>query len=411
MNQNEPSEKTLIQKIQSWAKRQPVKRVLIFDICLLVLAVLVGWQVRQFCYSDHQFVFFHFGVLLSEIVFGTVALALLIFRWQKFTIDRRGIHINKLFLWWLVTVWLSLFAAMNSEAAPTQTSSGAIIQHVTTASQGTASGKIVACIMWLILAMILLGMAAYLIIYTLCAFHLINCGNSGKSAPTAPPSGSGNLQPKLTVVGSQNINPNVGLPANIFYITNGALVSNTAGLPVRTLPPFISINGQPIPNGSQVDSAMPGFTQTPSIGIWLATNALADPILDPTHPYIAIYNFTVLTTTNLAGNWQEAETVVGWANANYSVPLTTTVTYTNGVALSTNFMQAYLDTGYQNGYIIVYGPLPVINFPTNTATANVIAKGTVPPPPPGGTNAAVMSATGRYFQLTCSTNAVKTSWP
>src|SRR5579872_6209002 len=129
MNQNEPSEKTLIQKIQSWAKRQPVKRVLIFDICLLVLAVLVGWQVRQFCYSDHQFVFFHFGVLLSEIVFGTVALALLIFRWQKFTIDRRGIHINKLFLWWLVTVWLSLFAAMNSEAAPTQTSSGAIIQR------------------------------------------------------------------------------------------------------------------------------------------------------------------------------------------------------------------------------------------------------------------------------------------
>jgi hypothetical protein len=227
---------------------------------------------------------------------------------------------------------------------------------------------------------------------------LLGCGKTGKQPAQSPNNG--------------NAVPRTFATTTTFYLVNGVVVSNSTGTASTQLPPLLSLNGVPVPPGSTIDGNVPGVTApNPTIGIWDETNTYADANLDPTHPYISVFNYSVLTSTNLSGNWKELETVVGWVNNNKTVPLLSTITYTNGVAVATNWAKCYLNSGGQPTNIVVYGALPYlagrVQYPKMRDSG---------PPGPGsgggtGTNGVVIPATCQFYKLTCSTNAIKTSWP
>jgi len=127
---------------------------------------------------------------------------------------------------------------------------------------------------------------------------------------------------------------------------------------------------------------------------------------------VAIYNFSLLTTTNLGTGWNEMCTIVGWVNENPTTPLACYITYTNNVPLATNWAQCYLNSYKQPTNIVVYGTLP--NLPALSALPLVKPNDGIYPPGSGGGNTnytpGVFNSSGRFFELTCNTNAVSTGW-
>lgn len=252
------------------------------------------------------------------------------------------------------------------------------------------------CIGWILIAIAAAAIIVGAIWYVMCQLGL--CGNKGNQPPQAPNNGdNGNI------VRSAVINTNIVLPTTVFYISNGVVVSNSAGLSISSLPPFLSLSGTNILNGSQINSTLPGTTRPPTIALWAETNTFYDAMLDPNHPYQVIYNYTLLGSTNLP-DWHEVCTVVGWINGNQKVPLSCSITYTNGQAIATNWTQFFLDSSHQPTNIVVYGALPSVGVNTSQPA---IRPADIGLPLPGG--AVVSSA--QFYTLTANTNDIKTSWP
>ncbi|MGA2854082.1 MAG: hypothetical protein ABSE90_08135, partial [Verrucomicrobiota bacterium] len=225
--------------------------------------------------------------------------------------------------------------------------------------------------------------------------------------------GKTGIQPPQSAINGNNasiksasVNTNLSLPVTIFYLSNGVVVSNSAGITASSLPPFLSVNGINLTNGSQINATAPGITTPPSVALWMETNTFSDANLDPAYPYIAVYNYSLLTTTNLTTGWQEVCTVVGWLNRNPSVPLISTITYTNGVPETTNWSQIYLNNLHQPTNIVVYGTLPSMS--ANSSQPAIRPANTGPfPPGPGGT----VISSAKFYTITANTNQIMTSWP
>jgi len=308
------------------------------------------------------------------------------------------------------------FASTNQVAVATvHASPNGLLLTQTSAQPQVAPPKCgIVIILFVLLAIAFLLWA----IYKVCQAAGL-CGPTGSPPPqsptNAPPNNVRSTVATTSIADADLVNSNVTLPATIFYLSNGVIVSNSAGLSSSLLPPLVSFNGQAIPNGSQIDSPAPGITTPPSIALWMETNTFYDANLDATYPYVVVYNYSLLTTTNLAAGWQEACTVIGWANDNPTVPLIFSITYTNGVAMTTNWTQFYLDQNNQPTNFVVYGALPslpLVNPPANFSAVRPADSG--PPIPPGGgggTNATPFSSNGQFFRLTCNTNAIVAQWP
>lgn len=282
-----------------------------------------------------------------------------------------------------------------------------------TSAQTTAKPNVVVCgiLGWLIVIIIVAAIILGSIYYLCHALGL--CGTTGDGPPNSPGTGTAaaiatRLAGSATV--TDLVNSNVALPSVVYYVQNGLIVSNSIGSPVMNFPPLLSMNGQSIPNGSEIDSTTPGVTTPPSIAMWQETNTFYDTNLDTTYPYTVLLNYTLLTTTNLATSWQEAYTVVAWINDNPTTPLACSIAYTNGVPETTNWMQAFLDQNHKATNFVVYGTLPSAPISTN---AVFLPADSGPPIPPGGggTNGQPFSSTAQFFRLTCNTNAISTTWP
>ncbi len=420
------------QRYDAWYNQQSKTRLTIFYAGYVASVGLFGWLAYMLSHPPHR-------LILHEVVaFGLCEVAFFIL-WPlltlKFKRNGRNIGATKLMCWWLVTLWLSLFVSVAHAGQPTsstdttpaiQQASGAVSTTATTTTTTAAQPQMMECNLWLALfILIIAGIFIGMLIYLLCKLGF--CGNRGNQPPQAPNNGNGDnavFQSNLAKA-NVDINPNIPLPTTIFYLNNGVVVSNSAGLANNnTLPPFLSINGVPAPNGSEISSTTPGITTPPSIALWAETNTYYDANLDPTHAYVGIYNYSILTTTNLSGNWRELCTVVGWLNNNTAVPLVCTITYTNGVPVTTNWSQCYLNNFHQPTNIVVYGALPSFNIenpPGYVASAasspSVTARPADGPPNPGSggdggcTNCPPLNTNGQFYKLTCNTNDIVTSWP
>ena len=309
-------------------------------------------------------------------------------------------------MWWLVTIWLSVFVATIAPVYAGQTDrSPAGIQQAATTNHAPASPKVsLGCN--IIVDLLVIIAAASIIVYALwrvCVAAGI-CGQAGNNPPQAPPNGGNNNPAIKSGVKTLNINTNVALPVTVFYLSNGVIISNSAGSSPQALPPLFDVGGVGVSNDTEIATSIPGISTPPSIALWEETNAVADATLDPTHNYKYIYNYSLLTSTNLPV-WSEGYTVIGWVNTNPVVPLVCTVTYTNGVPETTNWMQAY--GGMQPTNIVVYGTLPSIGGTAGNqwATKRVKAGDQLPP---GGTP--IVTAL-QFYKLAANTNAVVTQWP
>ena len=313
-------------------------------------------------------------------------------------------------MWWLVTIWLSVFVATIAPVYAGQTDrSPAIVQQAAAANHAPASPNVsISC--GILIDLLIIIAAASIIVYALwrvCVAAGI-CGQAGNNPPQAPPNNDNNngvvKSVIKTAVSSLNINTNVALPVTVFYLSNGVIVSNSAGSTSQVLPPLFDLGGVGVSNYTEIDTGIPGVSTPPSIAIWEDTNAVADTILDPSHNYQYIYNYLLLTSTNLPV-WNEGYTVIGWVNTNPVVPLVCTVTYTNGVPETTNWTQVY--GGTQPTNIVVYGTLPSIggNDSNQWAAKPVKADDSLPP---GGTP--IVTAL-QFYKLAANTNAVVTQWP
>lgn len=373
-------------------------------------------------------------LILHEVVAFGLCEATFFILWPlltlKFKRNGRNISATKLSCWWLVTLWLSLFVSVAHAGQPTssndtapaiQQTSGAVSTTPTTTA---AQPQLFDCSIWLFLFIIIIaGIFIGMLLYLLCKLGF--CGNKGNQPPQAPNNGNGNNVVFKSNLAKANmtINTNIPLPTTIFYLNNGVVVSNSAGLANGTFPPFISVNGMSVPNGSEISTLTPGITTPPSIAFWIETNTCYDANLDPTHAYVGIYNYSVLTTTNLTGNWRELCTVIGWINNNAQVPLICSITYTNGTAMTTNWSQCYVNNYHQPTNIVVYGTLPSLNVEnppgyvasSSTSSTAVRPAGGPIPPGPGGdggcTNCPPLNSSAQLYKLTCNTNDIVTSWP
>jgi hypothetical protein len=334
------------------------------------------------------------------------------FKFRKADLGGRKINVPKLVSWWVVTVWLSLFVALAGHAqTSTSTNAGGTTlvqqananQTLNSPAQSSAQPQVVYCnaIAWLVATIIILGIVLYILIAICYAAGI--CGNNGNPPPQAPPNNgnNGNVVFKPNVTISSAISTN--LPVTIFYLVNGQVVSNSAGFASSMLPPLLSLGGSPVPNGSQISSSTPGISTPPSIGVWIETNTYSDAVLDPTHNYAAVLNYSVLISTNLP-DWKEAYTVISWVNNNPTVPLVASIYYTNGVPETTNWSQLYLNQFKQPTNIVVYGTLP-------TVATNQLPFRPADLTPPGATNIVNGNMSIQLYTLTCNTNAVVTQWP
>lgn len=281
-------------------------------------------------------------------------------------------------------------------AQPSISSSSA----ATNSPQGQPQVIVYDCWGW-ILVLVAVAIIVGAIWYTICQLGL--CGNHGDQPPQAP--NNGNNGNNSIFIKSAPINTNVALPTTVFFISNGLVVSNSAGLSMSSLPSFLSLNGAVVTNGSQINSIVPGTTTPPSIAVWAETNVFYDATLDPNYHYVVIYNYSLLTTTNLTTGWHELYTVVGWVNNNPKIPLACNITYTNGVPVTTNWTQFVLDNRNQPTNIVVYGALPSVAM-TNNQSVFHPADG--PFPGPGGTPIVIST---QFYRLVANTNDIVTQWP
>lgn len=315
-----------------------------------------------------------------------------------------------------ISAYLCLFVAMPHAGAVVVKPHAAAISGSSAAHAGpdivVPPCKIVPILIIISGSGIIMLMLFYIVCYTASA------GSSGSQGPIISGFGGGGgsfIKPEDSD-GLPNVNPNVNEPATVYYLQNDLIVSNSAGLPNNnSLPPLISLDGHAIPYGAELDMPQPGITTPPSIAIWDETNQYADPILDPSYNYVAVENFSVLTTSNLATGWTELYTVIAWCNDDPQTPLTTTVYYTNGVAMATNWMQMF--GGTQPTNVVVYGNIPQFQmspylYETNYPGTNNGGGGLIPPGSGGnGTNAIVTGTQSQFFRLTATTNYLATQWP
>jgi hypothetical protein len=334
------------------------------------------------------------------------------FKFRKADLGGRKINASQYASWWVVTVWLSLFVAVagHAQASTFANAGGTTLiqqananQTLNSTSQDSAKPQIIYCnaIAWLVATIIIMGIVLYILIAICYAAGI--CGNHGNPPPQAPPNNGNNgnvvFKPNATISSAISTN----LPVTIFYLVNGQVVSNSAGLASSMLPPLLSLGGSPVPNGSQISSSAPGISTPPSIGVWIETNTYSDAVLDSTHNYAAILNYSVLISTNLP-DWKEAYTVISWVNNNPTVPLVASIYYTNGLPETTNWSQLYLNQLKQPTNIVVYGALPIVatnQLPFRPADLT----------PPGSTNIANVNMSIQLYTLTCNTNDVVTHWP
>lgn len=349
----------------------------------------------------------------------------LCFRWRKVRQGDKKVSPQTFLFMVLITLWLSLFMAVSpcTAANPVQTDTmpqmSQTVQIASTQAANDSHPNFVLCeVLLAILYLVATAVGVYVAWLHYCELFR-GCGNTGKKPPQSPPKGTNQTQMALSPLASSPdtawpINTNVGLPAISFAIQDGVIVSNSAGMNILPFPSFISSNGIPVGLGALVTSSQPGFTTPPSISVWAETNFYADTNLDPVYPYVALFNYTLLTTTNLATGWHELCTVIGWGNSNPSVPLTCMISYTNGVPETTNWIQAFLDQYQQPTNVVVYGTLPLLGTTNSPANLLAVRPADGPPIPPGGggsTNSVPFSSSGQFFRLTCNTNAIVTSWP
>lgn len=421
MNTTNPIDETepftwrrLRQLYKEWLQDQSRTRIVLFWAGYIAVDVLAG--VFTWAWTHHRnkptgvdCLCLGLGGLLFFIVWPLV-----IFRWKRFKWNDHKINAPKLVLWAVLTLWLSFFAAA-ANAGQTNTfaaNAPAIHQsaNIVTSADATKP-QVIDCLWEWIFVLIILGIFFAFFIWVLCAAHFINCGNANNPPPQAPNNGNGdNIIIKSALA---NVNTNIPLPSTVFYLVNGEVVSNSAGLSMTSLPSMLNVDGVPVPNGAQISPTVPGISIQPAIGLWTETGNYADATFDPAHPYVGIFNFSLLTSTNLL-NWQEACTVIGWFNANQSVPLVCTITYTNGVPVTTNWTQIYLNGFMQPTNIVVYGQL----LSVSTNLVPLVHPADSGPPTPGGgggsdgsTNSVSTNVSAQFYRLVCNTNDIVTSWP
>jgi prepilin-type N-terminal cleavage/methylation domain-containing protein len=315
-----------------------------------------------------------------------------------------------------IVLYGCLFFAIPQQAtASVIASASAPAIHQTSAGIGTttaAPAKIkpafTLCELLVALVVIcVIGVIIGKLLYLLC--HTLHWGPCGPPPPQSPTNNTDNAQSPFAVTPADstqlpNINPNVALPATVFYLSNDEIVSNSAGLPNATL----SLLGNGIISGATIYPSEPGEF---GVGLWEETNSYADGNLDPNNPYTAVVNFTVLTCTNLSTPWREFYTVEGWCNADLQHPLACMVYYTNGVPMTTNWIQAFGPNFSSLTNVVVYGALP--QFPMASTVTNppaiVPADGIIPPGT--GTNSYPFASSSQFFTLCCCSNYIATSWP
>jgi hypothetical protein len=332
---------------------------------------------------------------------------------NKISLNGRKISLFKLGSWWLLSVWLSLFVSVaipvSAQSATNQVPAGIQQAHLTdqpaTTQDQNKPAESQGCILgWiLVITAVVIILAA---VYAVCvAAGLCPPLRGTANIPQSPSVASG----VKSAVSLPNVNPNVALPATVYYVQNGVIVSNSAGIASSTLPSLISLGGQPVASGTEIDMGQIGLTTPPSIMFWQVTNAVSDATLDSTHNYILCFNYSLVTATNLTAGWQEVSTTVGYLNNNTSVPLICTITYTNGIAETTNWLQVFGGKNPTN--FVIYGTLPAAPPGTTPAVAKnkvTSADNDSFPPGPGGT---VIAKDVHFYKMTANTNAVQTSWP
>jgi hypothetical protein len=417
-NDNKPSKqsgwKTCYRNLDAWCERQGWKRCWLFTGGIGVFAaLLLCWYFYVKCHPATHQPITCIGSVLTTVLF-LVVWALLCFRFRKMNLDGRRLNVPKLLLWWTATVWLSLYVAAAGHAQTPQstgTNGVALIQKVNMSQSLTSSPKTSPhpgefycdALAWFIATIVILGLVLYVLI-KICYITGI-CGHRGNPPPQAPPNNGNGNNGNIVLKGNSHVSAAIStnLPVTVFYLVNGQIVSNSVGLASSTLPSLFDLGGTPVPNDAEVSSSMPGISTPPSIAIWIETNSFSDSVLDPTHPYAAILNYSVLESTNLP-DWKELYTIVSWVNNNSTVPLMASIYYTNGIAMTTNWTQMYLDNQSQPTNIVVYGALPSFGA-ANFQGFKPVKAG--PSLPPGGTP--IVHA--QFYKVVANTNDIQTSWP
>lgn len=345
----------------------------------------------------------------------------LCFRWRKVRQGDKKVTPQTFLFTGLITLWLSLFMVVSPCAAAgsgqtnnvpqvSQTARGASTPAANNPHPNILPCEVLLYILWLLAA----AAAVYISFLHYCDLFGW-CGHTNKKPPQSPGNNTNQTKIALSPLTSSLetawlINTNIGLPAISFAVRDGVVVSNSTGLAVRPFPSFFSMNGTSVEPGGFIFSTQPGITTPPSVSVWDETNFYADSNLDPVYPYVVLFNYTMITSTNLVTDWHELYTVIGWVNSNPSVPLTCMITYTNGVPETTNWSQTFLDQNHQPTNIVVYGVLPSCDTNSAFAIGAVHPADGITPPGGGGTNG-VFSSSAQFFRLTCNTNDIVTSWP
>jgi hypothetical protein len=411
----------LARRYQAWKALQSHRRLQAFysvgAVGFLIWAVICVWLGTHAATMDQEQKKATAVGMTTSIVLFLVLWPLLTLKWRSTDVGGRKVPPVRLFCWWLISLWLSLFASVagthaQSAAAPATAAIGASAgvpgQGATASPQWAAPQNCVVVWFYLFFA----GLALAFILWLL--FKLGFIGGHGAHPPQHG-GGDGGDNDNARAHGLTSTTE----PVTTFYLSGGIVISNSAGLMApNTLPSFLNA-----PAGGKLD-----FSQSSPVGIWKITNNVYDADLDTNYPYTTLVNYSVLSSTNLV-NWSELCTVVEYANQNPSVPLSCVTVYTNGVAVSTNWVQAYLDRSGQPTNIVVHGALLAIGA-APTVTANngagwapgrgpkpLPAGGPslpLPPPPPGGgdtnTDYTPLSVDAHYYKLVYSTNDVVTSW-
>lgn len=405
------------QSYSAFVKRQGMARFTIFFTGLFIgigIFHFITWKTTKPPADPWSYLI----VMLTGLAIFLVGWPLTVFKWRKIKLDNRKITMPKCLLWMLVTGHMCFFVSTACAGPTTGDAAPNILQniHVTTTATTpadittTAKPKLSVCeLVVAVLVIVAVGYVLYAVWRCACVAGLNK--KTGDQGTNAPASGDGN---NIIVKGSQdgNVNPLVELPSTQFYFSNGVMTFNNAGLAVSQLPAFVSVNGHGIPFGQlNPDPPIQGQSTPATIAFWAETNQWVDPVLDPNYPYIALFNYSLVTTTNMVGTWGEVYTIIGWANADPIMPLIQYVTYTNSVPFATNWAQAFFSYEGQLTNVVVYGKLPNVINQLIKGAPQIKYNGTDPTNPTNiCTNCppTVFNSSGQFFKLIANTNTIST---
>lgn len=294
-------------------------------------------------------------------------------------IGMRKIPYAKLFGWWVITVWLSLFMATASEAqttnsvAPPGPNLVSAAASVTTATSPPATDdakpQVVACgwLCFLIVIAIIVGILAWVFV-SICKALKKLFGNRGNEPPESP-GNNGNIV-HSNISGNQKGIAANGLEYASFAVSpKGSLTStdtNTTMSAVQAVFAQLFV----VPATSET-----GFPS--GVGMWQYTGSMYDANFGINYQGALIYNFSVQSSTDLA-HWRTRCTVVGWIAPTTQIPpvpwvcqvvytnsvtVTGGVSVTNGIPVSTNWVTAQINPmTLAPTNIVAYGSLtPIIN--------------------------------------------------